>query len=531
MSYFQKSSQKNVLLNPILDHIKTIVDYDEISLLMVDGDDAKTILCQGMIPLTVDVLSINWTTSELCGMDENSQSRVTVFNNYQPKSKLIKPIDGNWTGDYPFKCGMTIPIAHDNRLIGMLFLEHTQLNYYSPEMGNQVQGYLQSEIKNLEAGMILAEELQRAAEIDCLFEVQNAITSHLNQKDFLNLVVTKAKQISNAQNAYLFLCDGQVCSLAAADQLVPTGLCPGSRFSVRDIFIADTNSISMQGIINNPFNNKVRSNFSSSTSNLAVSIYLQDRPEGFILVTDKILGKFGSPDKRVLTLMALMAGNLLQKVDLYRQAHYVATLEERDRLSRELHDDLAQKLAYFKMETDVVKRYTRENDSEKAISHLTMMESAIDETCSNLREEIFTLREVIQPRDGFLDSLMKYLDNYRAKYGLNVTLVNCAEVIPSFSSDEVVQISRIIQEALTNVRKHAQASHVDVHLQNQMDSFIIQIKDNGIGFYASDLSEDTDSHFGTLIMRERAECIGGELQIDSSPSLGTAVSIKMSSNR
>ena len=258
---------------------------------------------------------------------------------------------------------------------------------------------------------------------------------------------------------------------------------------------------------------------------------MQDRPQGFILLTDKIVGKFGSPDNRVLSLLALMAGNLLQKVDLYRQAHYVATLEERDRLSRELHDDLAQKLAFFKMETDVVKRYTRENEKEKAISHLTMMESAIDEACSDLREEIFTLREVIQPKDGFLDSLMKYLDNYRAKYGLNVSLVNCAEAIPSFSSDEVVQISRIIQEALTNVRKHAKASHVDVVLQNQMDSFIIQVKDNGIGFHASNMEHDRNGHFGTMIMQERAECIGGFLQIDTFPSLGTSVSIKMASKR
>ena len=258
MTYFQKSRQENVLLNPILDHLKTIVDYDQITLLMVDGSESRTILYRGILPVTIEALSINWTTKDLCGMDEESQSRVSVFNNYQPTSKLIKPVDGNWKDVYPFTCGMSIPVAHNGRVICMLFLEHTQLNYYSSEMGNQIQEYLQREIENLEAGIILANELQRAAEIDCLFEVQNAITSHLNQKDFLNLVVTQAKQISNAQNAYFFLCDNEVCSLAAADQSASTGLCPGTRFNFRDIFIADTNSVSIEGIINNPFNYSFR---------------------------------------------------------------------------------------------------------------------------------------------------------------------------------------------------------------------------------------------------------------------------------
>jgi two-component system nitrate/nitrite sensor histidine kinase NarX len=143
-----------------------------------------------------------------------------------------------------------------------------------------------------------------------------------------------------------------------------------------------------------------------------------------------------------------------------------------------------------------------------------------------VREAIFSLRTTLSPGLGLLPSLREYLAEYRAHYGVHVELAGDGDSI-EFSPEVNVQLLRIIQEALTNVRKHAGASRAWVRFGREGSLRRITVEDNGRGFDPARLGREGQQYFGLQIMRERAESIGGSLALDSRPGQGTRVVVRV----
>ena len=208
------------------------------------------------------------------------------------------------------------------------------------------------------------------------------------------------------------------------------------------------------------------------------------------------------------------------------QQRVVATLEERERLARELHDGLAQVLGYVGIQAQTVSKCVRDGNTERAQSLLDRLVQVVKDAHDDVRESILSLRAVSAREWSLVPALKRYLENFQTNYGTNTELIISDHVgEPSLSPDAGVQLLRVIQEALTNARKHSGAHKISVNIEQDTNHARITIIDDGHGFDIDDPKLATRNHFGLVFMRERMEQIGGSLKIDSQPGTGTMVEL------
>ena len=209
---------------------------------------------------------------------------------------------------------------------------------------------------------------------------------------------------------------------------------------------------------------------------------------------------------------------------LAKQQHVVATLQERERLARELHDSIGQVLGYISMQAQAAIQWTETGNTEKAALVLNRLAEVAQESHADVRESIISLRTGMITEWTFHQALLKYLDHYRTSYGVDIELLLPDETsIIDLNPEVGVQVLRVIQEAMTNANKHGGAHQVKVEFMKKNDHVNINITDNGIGFNPASLNPSAGKHFGLMYMRERMEQIGGSVIIDSQPGSGTTV--------
>ncbi|HSG14234.1 MAG TPA: GAF domain-containing sensor histidine kinase [Gaiellaceae bacterium] len=202
-----------------------------------------------------------------------------------------------------------------------------------------------------------------------------------------------------------------------------------------------------------------------------------------------------------------------------------AVLEERVRIARDLHDGLAQVLGYINTQTQAVKRLVAVGNAEGARAELDAMEEAARAVYADVREAILGLRTSL-PRQGLVPSLRQYLDEFSALTGVECTLDlgdGVAELEPP--PEVEIQVTHIVQEALANVRKHSSAENVTVGVDMLGAALTVRVVDDGRGFDPEAPPGARWPRFGLQTMRERAEAVGGEFVVESSPGSGTRVEV------
>lgn len=208
---------------------------------------------------------------------------------------------------------------------------------------------------------------------------------------------------------------------------------------------------------------------------------------------------------------------------LIEQQRALAMLQEREQLARELHDDLGQVLAFISTQGQVVQQLVEGGDVTRAGSCIARLVEVADEADTDIRESILSLRAPFSGQ-GLIPTLQDYLRRYEGRYGLHVELLlpECG-LENAFEPVSEVQILRILQEGLTNARKHASASCLQVAFAPHDGQIQIAIRDDGKGFEPGNLQDDPRRGFGLQFMRERAEAIGGSLELRSAKGKGTEV--------
>jgi nitrate/nitrite-specific signal transduction histidine kinase len=228
----------------------------------------------------------------------------------------------------------------------------------------------------------------------------------------------------------------------------------------------------------------------------------------------------------LLNTIAHQIALAIRNAQLYTQLGHLAVLKERYRLSREFHDGLAQTLGYLGFQADRVENLVADDESDEAIAEIHELRQTIRAAYADVREAIDGLRLSVEDPGQIAMRLESYTAAYARQTGINTEF---RSEPPELEIDPgtALQILRIAQEALTNVRKHAQASQVWVHLQEEQGLLQITIRDDGRGF-PIELDADRAHHsYGLTTMRERAEGLGGTLTIATSPEKGTHITVEI----
>jgi signal transduction histidine kinase len=198
-----------------------------------------------------------------------------------------------------------------------------------------------------------------------------------------------------------------------------------------------------------------------------------------------------------------------------------AGLEERTRLSRELHDGLAQDLWLAKLKIGRLSAMPGlGGEARKVCDDLT---GAIDAGLADARQAVMALRLGSEPAVSLRELMARYVDDFGARFGLRVEF-DCEGELPRLTPRAEAELLRIAQEALNNVIRHADATVVRVRVGVVNSHLELLVGDNGVGFEPLDVAA---GRFGLASMRERALIIGGEITIDSQPQDGTRVRVSV----
>jgi signal transduction histidine kinase len=210
------------------------------------------------------------------------------------------------------------------------------------------------------------------------------------------------------------------------------------------------------------------------------------------------------------------------------QQRALAMLQEREHLARELHDGIGQVLGYVKMQAQSARDRLALDQKAAADSQLAQLVRVAQDAHADVREYILGAKSAVSGQPGFLSVLREYLKRFSENYDLRAGLIEP----PNWSDDVLeatvgVQLLRVIQEALTNARKHARAHcvQVTIHLDGKRVQGIVQ--DDGVGFDPALLATAEGQKYGLGFMRERAEEVGGSVVIHSAPGQGTRMVVEV----
>lgn len=252
----------------------------------------------------------------------------------------------------------------------------------------------------------------------------------------------------------------------------------------------------------------------------------EGRVSGMLLVAVDHPAEFHARQKTILQAVAAQAALLVENDRLMRSLEYKIVIQERTHLAREIHDGLAQTLAYLKLQTAQMQNYLAQGDLTRLSSLLKDNYKALIDAYQDARVAIDNLR--LSPQDGLAGWLERLTQEFRAATGLVVDLnIQTDADRRSFAIPLEIQaqLIRMVQETFSNIRKHAQAQRISVFLREWRGDLVLEISDDGTGFESEDVPEL--SRHGLRGMRERAELIGAEFQIISQRGKGTTVRLTL----
>ncbi|WP_220636176.1 type IV pili methyl-accepting chemotaxis transducer N-terminal domain-containing protein [Georgfuchsia toluolica] len=225
---------------------------------------------------------------------------------------------------------------------------------------------------------------------------------------------------------------------------------------------------------------------------------------------------------RLLEAIGQHLGVEIENLRLAVREKEMAVSEERNLLAQELHDSIAQSLAFLNIQAQMLQGSLRGGQMEIASAELARMREGIQESYDNVRELLVHFRIRVDHAE-LDDAIRSALEKFEGQTGIK-TSFNKIGYRASSSAVSTIQVLHIIQEALSNVRKHAGATKVDVEMRGD-GAPRISVRDNGKGFDLARVVEEGGSHVGIGIMRERAHRIGARLEIDAAPGRGTCVTL------
>ena len=413
-----------------------------------------------------------------------------------------------------------IPLARGTAIIG-------RMRIHMPEGTNEPDLLASTTLQNIghqlacsiQIGQLVGDMQRRKQEGHALYDVLMSISSQRPLAETLGAVVRHAHGLLQAKDAMLCLTpavsallDGD--TIAGAVQLSDGSTCVAS----------DPNQVITAE--NGPYRPPTASPSGARTT-ISVPLASPDQHFGDLRADRPPDAPFTHRDRAYLETLGGLATIAITSARMRESERQGAVLVERERIAREMHDSLAQVLGVVHIRLRALGINATSVGAPDLAIGLAELADIAEEAYRDVREAILGLRESSHPGRGLVDSLRGYVEKYEHQSGIATTLETNFEAEPRLSPRAEVQIIRVIQEALTNVRKHAAATSATVRVTTDDGFVTFAIEDDGRGFDLARRLLDRDSGFGLHTMRERIESIGGTLTVHSAPGRGTALTARV----
>jgi nitrate/nitrite-specific signal transduction histidine kinase len=355
------------------------------------------------------------------------------------------------------------------------------------------------------------------------------VTAELSLEAVLDKVVERARILVGAQYGALSVVNADgviqtfITSGVSRDDRARIGAPPVGQ-GLLGVVLKEGERLRLSEIGSDPRSHGFPPNHPVMRSLLAVPITCKGPFLGNLYLSEKAEGReFSENDEQTLQRFAIQAAIAIDNAHLHRQVADLAVAQERLHIAHEMHDGIAQVLGYVNTKVQAATEYLGRNETEKGLEQLRELAVAAREAYGDVRLSIVDLRTLPRPAQAFEDVLREYVDRWTEQTGISTQLTIGGDLLMPAGTE--LQLIRIIQESLTNVRKHARATSAGIEIRRRDGTLLLTVRDDGIGFVPGARSRSIFPRFGLATMQERAESIGAAFSIESTPGQGTVVRI------
>ncbi len=395
---------------------------------------------------------------------------------------------------------------------------------YLQNLSRHMDGEIKRQTKRFE---------QKANSLQVLYDVAASLNASRDLKDLLTRFLHTMRDIVNAKAGTVrLLTDNNQMELVASigldeavveeERMVPVQrcLCGNAVTEGEVLFQQDLNPCNQwvgRPMLGNPDLEMIAVPLQYHGKNLGV----------YNLFVDRADMDSHEEVKALFTSIGRHLGMAIEKAHLDDEAKRLSIIKERNAIAHELHDSLAQTLASLRFQVSMLDEAVDQQGADVTHEDIQQIKSGLNDAYTELRELLAHFRAPVNSR-GLLPALEDLISNFRKQTGMHVLLQKEWDST-RLSANSEMQVLRIIQEALANVRKHSEAHTVRVLLRcDKDDNYHILVEDDGIGMDKPAFSGHPGEHLGMSIMKERARYLGGDLRIESETGEGTRVQLTFS---
>jgi signal transduction histidine kinase len=362
------------------------------------------------------------------------------------------------------------------------------------------------------------------ATLEALDAAVRGISGVLDLDQVLQLIVDRVRELVAAQYVALGIVDEE----GLITRFITSGITPEQRAAIGDLprgrgllglIIRENRSYRIADIGSHPESFGFPPNHPSMRSFLGVPVTVHGEPVGRLYLTNKLdAAEFSAEDQALVETFALHAGIAMENARLHEQVQRLAIVEERERISRDLHDSIIQSIYAVTLSLDDVPELVT-GEPERASERVDHAIDALHAVIRDIRNFIFGLRPLLMDSGDLRDGLIALAAELAR--GAAMEIETQAEISQEMPLPVVAELLAIAREALANVARHSDAGHVLIRAVVDDGTAQLEISDNGKGFTPA--TSRGEGHHGLSNMRHRAEGLGGTFDVESVKGRGTRI--------
>ncbi|HSB82143.1 MAG TPA: PAS domain S-box protein [Candidatus Methylomirabilis sp.] len=466
------------------------------------------------------------------------QRRATLVDDVRKDPRFFGRVFG--VSEIPFRSMVAVPLISRGAVLGVLGTINKIDGAFSEDDLQILTAIANAAAVAIENARLYAAEQGRRRQLEAVRAVTGEITRELELSKVLGLIVRRAIELIGVGTGTVWLWDEGEQALISRARLHPGEDWIAGRKLRLGEGTAGMVVERKQGLIVNEYQTWPHAlpylvERGTITATMGEPLMYGDRCLGALVVNNDGTGrKFSQEDGQLLALLASQAAIAIENARLFEEVRVarerlenlsrkLVEIQEAERrhIARELHDEIGQSLTGLKLLLDMNARVS----PEQARENQSDAQTVVNDLLSQVRDLSLELRPAMLDDLGLLPSLVWYFERYRTRTNVQVNFKHVGMEGRRFPIEAETAIYRIVQEALTNVARHARVNEVTIRLWAGEETLGVQIEDRGVGF-DPEVAMAAHISSGLAGMRERAGLLGGRMTIESAPGSGSCIAVE-----